>query len=73
MWLWRLDGKVGPALIHVDVWDEVFIKPVGRELQVVERCTQKVETTGFIQMLKTQQVLGKKVREISRERSMTRE
>ena len=64
------------ALVHLDERDEVLLKPVSRELEVVKWCTQEVETTRAVEVLKTQQILErerKKEKERERERERKRE
>jgi hypothetical protein len=66
VWLRGGDGTVGLTLVHVDEGDEVLVKPISSELEVVKWSTQEVETTSAVEMLETQGILRE--REGGRER-----
>ena len=57
MWLRGGDGAVGLTLFHVNEGDEVLVKPISSELEVVEWSTQEVETTGAVEVLEAQGIL----------------
>ena len=51
------------ALVHVNEGDEVLVKPISGELEVVERSTQEVETTSAVEVLEAQGILRGRGRE----------
>ena len=65
VWLRGGDGTVGLALVNVNEGDKVLVEPISSELEVVERSTQEVETTGAIEVLEAQGILRQKERAIN--------
>lgn len=53
----KCEWQVGSGAVHLDVGQEVGVKPVHGEAQVVGGGGEEMETTSVVQVLQAQQVL----------------